>query len=336
MVSALRRQVTWLSYGGEINLWERWHPARPFMHWYNTRIMNRYIMKELEDRFGMQMLNQSKQKNSSRSIIGLALNTYLSNQDSAKPDMDRTFKPILIDQIKILLFAGHDTTSSSICHVFHLLSQHSSILARLRAEHDSVFTTDISSAAAFIEKSPNSLNQLPYTLAIIKETLRLFPPASSTRAGERGFSVISEDGKAYPTEGCLVWSIPQAIHRDPNYWPFPDSFIPDRWLVTADHSLRPVKGAWRPFEFGPRNCIAQELVMLEMKIVLVLTAREFDIKSVYQEWDHSRPGRNGPRTVEGERAYQAINGGPSDGLPCRVEAATLLPLSENRGSILSR
>lgn len=64
--------------------------------------------------------------------------------------------------------------------------------------------------------------------------------------------------------------------------------------------------------------------MLEMKTVLVLTAREFDIKSFYEEWDCSRPGRNGPTTVEGERAYQAISGSPSDGLPCRVMAARLL------------
>lgn len=321
MVSALRSQITWLSYGTELNLWERWHPVRPFMQWYNTRIMNRYIMKELEDRFGSQRSDQSKQTYNNRSIVGLALKTYLNNQESAKPVMDQTFRSLLIGQIKIFLFAGHDTTSSSICHAFHLLSQHPSILKGLRAEHDSVFTTDISSAAALISKSPNRLNQLPYTLAIIKETLRLFPAASSTRAGEPGFSVISEDGKAYPTEGCLVWSIAQAIHRDPNFWPSPDAFIPDRWLVPAGHPLHPVKGAWRPFEFGPRNCIGQELVMLEMKIVLVLTAREFDIKSVYEEWDRSRPGRNGPTTVEGERAYQAISGGPSDGLPCRVVAA---------------
>lgn len=61
--------------------------------------------------------------------------------------------------------------------------------------------------------------------------------------------------------------------------------------------------------------------MLEMKITMVMTAREFNIRSVYEEWDQIRP-RRGPRTVVGERAYQTYSGGPSDGLPCRAESAT--------------
>lgn len=61
--------------------------------------------------------------------------------------------------------------------------------------------------------------------------------------------------------------------------------------------------------------------MLEMKITMVMTAREFNIRSVYEEWDQIRP-RRGPRTVAGERAYQTYSGGPSDGLPCRAESAT--------------
>ena len=57
--------------------------------------------------------------------------------------------------------------------------------------------------------------------------------------------------------------------------------------------------------------------MLEMKVVMVMTAREFDVRTVYEEWDRlNRP--KGPKTVFGERAYQAKSGGPSDGLLCRI------------------
>ena len=314
MVSALRRQIPWLSYGTELNIWQRWHPVRPIMHWYNTRIMNSYVTRELEERFASQRDGVDSVKHS-KSIIDLALKEYLKEATS-KDFLDPLFKTIVIGQIKLFLFSGHDTTSSSICHIFHCLSKCPSALQRLRAEHDSVLGPSAEAASAIAE-NPHLLSQLPFTLAVIKETLRLFPSVSSTRAGETGFAVV-EDGTFYPTEGCLVWSIHQTIHRDLAYWPSPDDFIPDRWLVAPSDPLYPVKGAWRPFEFGPRNCIGQELAMLEMKAAIVMTVREFDVKTVYEEWDTLYP-RKGPKTVAGERAYQAISGGPSDGLPCRVE-----------------
>ena len=321
MVAALRRQVPWLSFGTELNLWQRWHPLRPLMYWYNQRVMNKYVNKEVDARFAQQ----KAKIDGSKSITDLALKSYLQSdtQDSdasAADSIDPTFKTLLVGQIKLFLFSGHDTTSASICYVFRLLSQHDSVLRKLRDEHDAIFTTDLSAAPSLLSESPHLINQLPYTLAVIKETVRLFPVASSTRAGQPGFSIVSEDGTSYPTDGCLVWSIAQAIQRDPTYWPSPDDFIPERWLAAPGDPLYPVKGAWRPFEYGPRNCIGQELAMLEMKVAIVMTAREFDIKTVYDEWDRlNRP--KGPKTVSGERAYQAKSGGPSDGLPCRVKMA---------------
>jgi len=56
----------------------------------------------------------------------------------------------------------------------------------VRQEHDEVFGTDLALAPALIKSNPHSLNKLPYTLAVIKEVLRLFPPASSVRVGEEG------------------------------------------------------------------------------------------------------------------------------------------------------
>lgn len=83
--------------------------------------------------------------------------------------------------------------------------------------------------------------------------------------------------------------------------------------------MYPRKGAFRPFEFGPRNCIGQELAMLELKLVLVMTARGFEVKSVYDEWDNSNH-TNGMKTLNGDRAYQILSGAahPSNGLPCRI------------------
>ena len=292
------------------------------MHWYNARIMNSYINKALKERF--EAYTERPNHTNNKSIIDRAIQTYLNDESDSSAtsqktrSMDAASKELIVGQIKLFIFSGHDTTSASVCYSFYLLSKSLKDLDRIRAEHDEVFGTSRDRAPAMISEDPHILNQLPFTLAVIKETLRLFPIASSTRLGEPVFSVVAEDDKVYPTEGCLVWSSPHTIQRSPDFWPFPDDFIPDRWLVQPGHKLYPIKGAFRPFEFGPRNCIGQELALLEMKLVLVLAIRQFQFSMPYDEWDQLHP-KKVPRHVAGERAYQALNGGPSEGMPCRVK-----------------
>ena len=287
--------------------------------------MNTYIGCELERRFanrtGVSKVG-TVQDDGPRPVVDLALDKYLEERPGSETDrqMDATFKQYATSQTKVFMLAGHDTTSSTLCYIYHLLSKNFKALQQVRQEHDTVFGQDPNDAAEVLIETPYSLNQLPFTTAVIKEALRLFPAGSTTRDGEPGFS-LSHDGRQYPTEGCIVWSLHQAIHREPLYWPEPDTFIPERWLVPDTDPLHPVKGAWRPFEFGPRNCIGQELAMLEMKIVMVMTLREFTVKSSYEEWDNLH-NKSGPRTVSGERAYQVLDGTtrPADGFPCRVMA----------------
>ena len=292
------------------------------MHWYNVRIMNAYVNKAFKDRF--EAYSQRPNHTSNKSIIDRSIQTFLNDvsDKSTAPrkttSMDAASKELIVGQIKLFMFAGHDTTSASVCWSFYLLSKSLRNLERIRAEHDEVFGTSLDRAPAMISEDPHILNQLPFTLAVITETLRLFPVVSSSRLSEAGFSVVAEDGRIYPTEGCLVWSNPHTIQRSPDFWPRPDDFIPDRWVVQPDHELYPIKGAWRPFEFGPRNCIGQELALLEMKLMLVLAVRRFSLSMPYDEWDRQHP-KKGPRHVADERAYQALNGGPSEGMPCRVE-----------------
>lgn len=313
MVNALKRQIRWLVFGSKINPWERWHPLRPFVHWYSNRQMNNYLHKELDSHVSKLQVQSATTK---KSIISLALQTYLEGNDSKK-SMDSTFRMFAISQIKMFLFSGHDTTSSTICYLFYLLSTNPSVLGRVREEHTQIFGTSRVERTRKLKEEPYLLNRLPYTLAVIKETMRLFPVASSLRSGEPGFNVRDTQGRLFPTDGFLVWAVSQPLHRDPTYWPQADNFLPDRWLVEPGKILYPVKGAWRPFEYGPRNCVGQELAMMEMKVALIMVLQEFDIEIAYEELDR-KPSR-GPKTVDGERAYQLPLGEPSDGLPCRAK-----------------
>lgn len=91
---------------------------------------------------------------------------------------------------------------------------------------------------------------MPYTSAVIKETLRLYPPAATARVGAPdGFLTDQATGKVYPTEGMMLWSTHFATHRMAEYWARPDEFLPERWLTRDEADpLHPRKNAWRPFE----------------------------------------------------------------------------------------
>ena len=271
-------QVKWLSFGPDVNPFKRYNPMRPLVHWYNSRRMNGYVARKIEDRFAELQNEDTDSIKGNKSILDLVLTAYLSeNEERKSQDMDRTFKKFTMSQIKLFLFSGHDTTSSTVCYIFYILATNPTVLGQVRSEHASVIGSDVSKTTSAIASDPFLLNQLPYTLAVIKEVLRMYPAVSGTRAGEHDFSVIDDKGRHFPTDGFLVWDNPQATHRDSTYWLRSDEFIPERWLVGPGDPLYPVKGAWRPFSHGPRNCIGQELAMIEMKVIMVLTELNFDI-----------------------------------------------------------
>lgn len=280
--------------------------------------MDNYIGMELDKRYKEYQADLGNTR--SKAVIDLVLQAYLTDMAKKRTEqLDPEFRLFATSQIRLFIFAGHDSTSSTICYLFHLLSVNPEALARVRSEHDSVFGTDLSVLPSLLSEQPHLLNSLPYSLAAIKETLRLFPAAAGIRSGAPGEDLVDDEGNHYPTDGVMVWIIHCAMQRAPEYWVRPDEFIPERWLVEPDHELYPLKSAWRPFEQGPRNCIASGLVMLELRVVLAMVIREFDFRPAYAEWDRLHP-KKGVSTYRGERAYQIEEGAahPVDHYPCRV------------------
>ncbi|KAI4270966.1 MAG: hypothetical protein L6R38_006969 [Xanthoria sp. 2 TBL-2021] len=313
MVNALKRQIRWLVFGSKLNPWERWHPFRSLVHRYCSYQINSYINADLDRHIANFRVDTNT---TSKSIVGLAMQTYLA-EDTSKKSIDDTFRVFALSQIKQFLFSGHDTTSSTMCYIFYVLSMNPEIKQRVENEHNKSLGLTLESKSSRLKEKPHLLNQLPYTTAVLKETMRLYPVASSLRGGEPGFCVRDPEGRSLPTDGFLVWAVSQPLHRDPNYWVRPETFIPDRWLVGPEDPLYPIKGAWRPFEYGPRNCIGQELALMELKVAMVFVLHTFDVEVAYAQFDLENP-RN-LNTVSGERAYQLTLAGPSDGLPCKVK-----------------
>jgi len=183
--------------------------------------------------------------------------------------------------------------------------------------------SDAASAGRFLAQNPRAVNELKYTLAVVKEVLRLFAPAATTRAGKPGVNISDDTGGILPTDDTIMLIVHVEMHRSDKYWVRPNDFLPERWLVRPDHELYPQPGAWRPLEIGPRNCIGQALVLIELRVILACLVREFEITPAYDEWDAQNP-KKGIKLYRGERAYQVEKGAshPANGYPCRIKLAS--------------
>jgi hypothetical protein len=313
----------WHNANNEINPLSKLNFVRDFMQWKYGRQMNQYIGPELDKRYDEYKADANSAKGVS--VMDLVLRAYLSGpyiSSSPPAKLDPEFRTIAIRQIRLFVFAGHDSTASTICYVFYFLSKHPEVLKRLRAEHDEVLGKDPAAAGSKITADPRLVNNLTYTLAVIKEAMRLFPPAGASREGAAGVNVTDDAGNACPTEGTILWILHPEVHTWNKYWVRGDEFLPERWTVPRDHELHPRPGTWRPFEVGPRNCIAQAMVLVELRVILACLVRSFDVTPAYEEWDKAH-GLKGNNLVRGERAYQIERGAahPVGGFPCRVALA---------------
>ncbi|KAL9123054.1 MAG: hypothetical protein Q9187_000381 [Circinaria calcarea] len=326
LANAIQSQVQWIPQGSPSAPWDAYNPWALVVLWWNTRKMTNYLSKVLDQR-DTTGANRSKRKH----VIDFVLETSLGGKrpntsTTTAKGIDSTFKKHVISQVKTLLFAGHDTVSGTICYALHLLSKDAEWLAKVRKEHDQVFGPDLDNAPQLIKSNGHLLQKLEYTLAVIKEVLRLYPPASSVRAGEKNFFIRDpKTGTCWPTEHCMLLPVDVGLHRHPSHFPDPHAFRPDRFLSKESHP------AYVPFSKGPRTCIGQELAVIEVKIILVLVLRRFDIRAAYEDlallkgdgscWPNDT---GGIQEVWGEEAYQVMQGSakPREGMPARVSLRT--------------
>lgn len=170
-------------------------------------------------------------------------------------------------EITTMVFAGHETTATTLTWAWYLLSQSPEAEAKLHAELQHV----LNGRAPATDDVPN----LIYTRRVIDETLRLYPAAWSfgretLRADELG-------GYTIPAKQAVLMS-PFAIHRDPRFWSKPDVFEPDRFAPEQEEK-RP-RFSYMPFGGGPRICIGQPFALAEATLLLASIAQRYTLQLV--------------------------------------------------------
>jgi len=203
------------------------------------------------------------QRRESGSDSGDLLSMLIQARDE---DGGRMTDKQLRDEVLTFLLAGHETTALALSWTWYLLGQNPETEKKLHQELDRVLDGRVPTFA--------DLPALSYAERVIKESLRLYPPAwGLARTVIKEFELA---GYRIPPGANVVMST-WIMHRDPKYFPEPERFDPDRWLPEKAQKIP--KFAYFPFGGGPRQCIGASFAMMEATLLLATIAQRFQFRA---------------------------------------------------------
>jgi cytochrome P450 len=166
----------------------------------------------------------------------------------------------LVDQIGVFFLAGHETTASTVTWALYLLSQNRS---DMQAVQDELAPCQTNGSAETDLPDFETIRLLERTRALIKETLRLYPPGPFLpRVALRDVEI----GGHLLKRGSMAMISPWLLHRHHDFWTEPDRFDPGRFLGAAEAAIP--RGAYIPFGLGPRVCVGAAFATIEASLIL--------------------------------------------------------------------
>jgi len=241
----------------DTNSWRRLIPK----HWMTPgRYRRKDVVKNLDD----VMYSVIAQ----RRAMGLGddmLSNLIAATDDAGSGMD---DKQLRDEAVTIFVAGHETTALNLTYTLWLLAAHPEVVLKVRAELDEVCGNSDPTAA-------QTRKALPYTTAVVNESMRLLPPAYIV--GRELTADAEIGGMHFPNKThfiCPQW----VVQRDPRWFVDPMSFRPERWLNGETDNLP--KFAFFPFGGGARVCVGQHFAMMESILILAVLVRRLEVARV--------------------------------------------------------
>ena len=170
----------------------------------------------------------------------------------------------VLDEVKTIFAAGHETTANALTWTWLLLSEHPEVGEKLVAELDTV----LGGRAPDLADVPN----LHFTRQVFDEALRLYPPVPALVRRVVRPSILG--GYEIPVGSRALISI-YNIHRHPQFWEEPNRFEPERFSPeqrASDHDL-----AYIPFGAGQHKCIGNNLALMEGPLLLAMIAQRYEL-----------------------------------------------------------
>ena len=212
------------------------------------------------DKLILGIIEQRRKSGSDQGDL-LSMLLLAQDEDDGGQMTDRQVR----DEAVTLFLAGHETTANTLAWTFYLLAKHPEVEAKLVAELDRVL--------AGRKPTLQDLGQLTYTDWIIKEAMRLYPPAWALNIRTPQVDV-EIDGYTIP-RGSSVFISPYVMHHDARYFADPEAFKPERWANDFEKTLP--RYAYFPFGGGPRVCIGNSFALMEARLILANIAQQVEM-----------------------------------------------------------
>ncbi|KAM3110365.1 cytochrome P450 [Phormidesmis sp. 146-33] len=200
-------------------------------------------------------------KTDSDDLLGMLM--QIQDADDGSRMSDRQLR----DEVATMILAGHETTANTLSWTWMLLSQHPEVRTKLTQELKRVLDGRTPTIA--------DLPQLSYTNSVIKEAMRLYPPATDV---SREATQDCEIGGYLIPKGTTLICSQWVMHRDPRYFGNPEKFTPERWADDLEKKLP--RGVYFPFGDGPRVCIGKNFALMEAALILATIAQKFQLALV--------------------------------------------------------
>jgi cytochrome P450 len=192
-------------------------------------------------------------------ILSLLMTAYDEETGESMTDTE------LHDELMTLFFAAYEDVANAVGWAWYLLDRNPEMQSQLYAEIDGVLGDRLPAAT--------NIAQLPYLTMVVNETLRLYPPTWSLLR-----DVINDDivgGYHIPAGSTVLFNV-YLTHRLPEFWDNPEAFDPERFL--PERSAGRPRYAYLPFGGGPRQCIGNELALMEIKLIIARMAQMYRFK----------------------------------------------------------
>jgi cytochrome P450 len=238
-------------------------PFLMLFDWKRQRLVHKYeVLLDNEMQAILERRLAAGVSNESKDICSLAIH-QLKGADGSLTPAD---KISIGHQLKTFYFAGHDTTAILISWAVWLLSQHAQVLSKVRAELQEHVTSPT--------PTYEDLQKCTYLDAVLKETLRLYPPAGGVG---RHHPDVNESYKGHTMGGALVVLSIYVMQRHPSLWKRPNDFCPERFLDGSEDNLA---DKFMAFSRGPRDCIGKYFALMEGKVAISTLVTRYNLECI--------------------------------------------------------